>query len=131
MKWMWVVLLLLPAGCLYEDRYGPPPPVTKTEIIELTKRGTPDEDIIASLRRNGMDRRLTADDLVELKKAGVSEKILLAAVDAPVRAYDPYPIYSARRTPWYYDDDWTDLAVDSVFLGWTLHHAFCHSRRRN
>lgn len=57
--------------------------VTKEEIRKLAAAGISEEVIVSFIRRHGPVASLSADDLVELKKAGAGEKVLAACVNAP------------------------------------------------
>jgi hypothetical protein len=62
--------------------------VSKEDIKKLAAAGVGDEVILSYIRTHGPVQSLSADDLVELKKAGASEKVLSAAAGG-----------SATRTP--------------------------------
>jgi hypothetical protein len=69
------------AGCLnpyYGTRGGPgsgDPPVAREEVERLAAAGVSDAVILESLERRGA-RKLSADDLVALKKAGATDAVL-------------------------------------------------------
>jgi len=50
--------------------------VTKEDIKKLTAAGISDEVILSYVKANGGVARLSAEDLVELKQAGASEKLM-------------------------------------------------------
>ena len=89
--------------------------VTKQEILTLTKAGVSDDVIISYVRKNGPVAKLSAEDIVELKKANVSDPVMKVLLEpdvakevkpAPkkptVRRFtsDPATIY-LRRYPFY------------------------------
>ena len=92
--------------------------VTKEDIKKLTAAGISDDVILSYVRANGGVARLSADDVVELKQAGASEKllttVLTSAPAAPVqeprtnmverqRGTAPAPTtYVYDSTPYYY-----------------------------
>lgn len=57
--------------------------VTKEELKKLANAGVSEEVIISYIKANGPVAKLSADDLVELKRAGLTEKALAAAVATP------------------------------------------------
>ncbi len=65
--------------------------VTKEDIKKLAAAGISDDVIITYVKANGPVQKLTPDDLIELKQAGVSEKVLgvLAAGAAPAPVAPP------------------------------------------
>lgn len=112
------------------------------DVIELTRRGVPDNFIIREIEDAGVDYVLNRDDLKRLKDARVSRAVvgaLLAASDefarnyAPggrVHAYAPYPYgyyygqYGYGADPYFYPYPY-DGSV-SIELGggryWGHHH---------
>lgn len=58
--------------------------VTKDEVVRLTKEGATETDIVARIA--GTKFRLSADDIVELKKAGVAEKVIARMIEGPREA---------------------------------------------
>jgi len=63
--------------------------VTKEDIKKLVAAGISDDVIMSYIRTNGPVAKLSADDVVELKQAGASEKVLAAAMGAPAAAPAP------------------------------------------
>lgn len=57
--------------------------VTKEELKKLANAGISEEVIITYIKANGPVAKLSADDLIELKRAGLTEKALAAAVATP------------------------------------------------
>jgi hypothetical protein len=66
---------LLMAGC---STYGKKnrPPVTVSQILEMSKAGTPPANIIARIRESGTVYRMKASDLAELKAQGVADEVI-------------------------------------------------------
>jgi hypothetical protein len=61
--------------------------ITNTRVIEMTKLGLDDEIIIARIKHGICDFQLSDNDLLELKKSGVSSKVVAAMLEsAPVAA---------------------------------------------
>jgi hypothetical protein len=65
--------------------------VTKEDLKKLTAAGISDDVILSYVKTNGGLAKLSADDVIELKQAGASEK-LLATVLAGVPAAAPMQV---------------------------------------
>ena len=52
--------------------------ITKEEIVKLSQDGVSDDTIIAKIRQDRSAFRLSADEILELKKAGVSDRVVQA-----------------------------------------------------
>ena len=81
--------------------------VTKEDLKKLTSAGISDEVIISYVKANGPVVKLSADDVIELKQAGASEKLLsvILGAPAPERQAAPPPAtttYLTQPTPYYY-----------------------------
>jgi len=73
--------------------------VTKEDLKKLAAAGISDDVILSYVRANGGVARLSADDVIELKTAGASEKVLAVALgNAPA----PAPAQSAPSVPQSY-----------------------------
>jgi hypothetical protein len=57
--------------------------VTKEDIKKLTAAGISDDVILSYVKANGGLARLSAEDVVELKQAGASEKLLTSILSSP------------------------------------------------
>jgi len=84
--------------------------VTKEDLKKLAAAGISDEVILSYVRANGPVAKLSADDVIDLKQAGASEKVLSVALGnapAPAPAYTPAPAprqsYTAPATTTVYD----------------------------
>lgn len=61
--------------------------ITNARVIEMTKLGLDDDVIIARVKHSTCNFQLSDSDLLELKKAGVSSKVVAAMLDTvPVAA---------------------------------------------
>lgn len=83
--------------------------VTKEDIKKLTAAGISDEVILSYVKANGPVAKLSAEDVIELKQAGASEKVLsmLLAAPAPAPAPAPTTNYVVNTTPYYYNPSTT------------------------
>lgn len=75
------------SGCVvHQSRTSIPGvnPVTKQEVLSMTASGYADDALLDRIRQDGVERRPTAEDLVEMKNAGVSEAVMNEMVSAPV-----------------------------------------------
>lgn len=70
--------------------------VSKEDIKKLAAAGISDEVILTYLRTHGPVPTFTADDLVELKQAGVSERVLAELAGRPAAAPAPPPAPAPR-----------------------------------
>lgn len=121
-KWMPLLALAL-SGCFYGHRRAPAPvepPLSREEAERLSAAGISDAVILEEVERRGA-RRLSADDMVALKKAGAGDAVLEKMIaserrDPPVVHYEehrhshyyyhPYPLWGfsyglwGRRSGW-------------------------------
>jgi hypothetical protein len=58
------------------------PKLTNADIISLKQTGFGDDLTISKIRASGADYKLEVNDLVELKKAGISEAVISAMLEA-------------------------------------------------
>ena len=68
--------------------------ITNARVIEMAKLGLDDDVIIARIKQGSCEFQLSDNDLVELKKAGVSSKVVAAMLDS---SPTPDPAASARE----------------------------------
>ena len=87
------------------------PDLTKEEVKRLVAAGISDDVIVEYVRANGPVQPLTAQDLIDLRQANVSEKVLAAMMEparAPARTPSQAPesetLYYTNyySYPWYY-----------------------------
>jgi hypothetical protein len=78
--------------------------VSKEDIKKLTAAGISDDVILSYVKANGPVAKLSAEDVIELKQAGASEKVLNVILSGPPAAQAPAPATTAvvRTTPYYY-----------------------------
>lgn len=85
--------------------------VSKEDIKKLAAAGISDDVILSYVKANGPVAKLSAEDVIELKQAGASEKVLSVvlsgATAAPVRErivekQVPATTYVYDSTPYYY-----------------------------
>jgi hypothetical protein len=79
-------------GCVVREYRNSTPdvvPVTKNEVLSLKAAGHPDSVILGRIRADGVDRTPGADDIVEMKNAGVSSAVLDEMLRAPVTLPQP------------------------------------------
>ncbi len=72
-------------------------PVSITDVIRLSKAGLGDEVIIQKIKKNGQAFDLSPDQMIELKSAGVSDKVVAVMLD-PAKSDNPQmsPVASAK-----------------------------------
>ncbi len=72
-----------------ETSVGTSTVITNARVIELSKLGLDDDIVIAKIRNGSCQFQLGDSDLVELKKAGVSPKVVAAMLDTGASASAP------------------------------------------
>jgi hypothetical protein len=53
-----------------------PPPVTVPEVVQMSKEGVPDYQIISEMRKSGTVYRLSAEELADLRDQGVADPVI-------------------------------------------------------
>jgi hypothetical protein len=109
LSFVMVMLCLAPVSSLAnaQSQPTPPPPVvsgtpamtqsegtkiTNARVVQMTKMGLDDDVIVARIKHGACEFQLSDNDLVELKKDGVSSKVVAAMMDtAPTAAAPPEP----------------------------------------
>ncbi|HXG62286.1 MAG TPA: hypothetical protein VNO22_12965 [Planctomycetota bacterium] len=117
---------LLLGGCVaYEHRSYDPgvTPVSHNEVVAMTRAGYSEAAILERIRKDGVERRPTADDIVALKEQGVSSAVLNALLEAPVTV--PRPARETRTV--VYDYEPAILVGAAAVFGYVLGR---HSRTR-
>lgn len=123
-----VCLLLagsLLAGCVvYEDIHRVPgvTPVQKADVLAMRASGYPDSQIIDMISRNGVSRRPSADEIIEMKTAGVSSPVMNAMLDAPITTYRPTTETRYR----YYDYEPAFTLGAAALTGYLIGRHFRH-----
>jgi hypothetical protein len=93
---------VMAVACETPRRYPPPPPpavryptrpLGTADVKMLAKSGVSDEVIISQIRNSRTVYHLSAADIVDLKDAGVSEKVIDYMINTPstYRATPPPP----------------------------------------
>jgi hypothetical protein len=72
--------------------------ITNARVIEMSKLGLDDEIIIAKIKNGSCEFQLGDTDLVDLKKAGVSPKVIAAMLDSSVLT-SPRVTINKREVP--------------------------------
>jgi hypothetical protein len=68
--------ITLLSGCATLGTTQPQPPVTVSEIIQMSKEGVPADTIIERMRDSETLYRLTAAQLAELHEQGISDQVI-------------------------------------------------------
>jgi len=85
--------LLLTVGASAQQQDGP---LTNVAVVKLVKAGFKEKTIITIINSRPAKYKLDTDDLIELKRNGVNEKIILAMLSAQM------------GTVFLADDEWSD-----------------------
>src|ERR1039457_5158329 len=86
-------LVLLLAVPLSRSDAQPPPaaaPLSVEDVVKLTKEGFAEDVIVTKIKKNGKPFDLSPDELVELKKLGVTDNVIKLLLD-PSHPYVPTP----------------------------------------
>ena len=124
---IWTLALLAAGlgGCVvYEDRYHTPgvTPVQKADVLSMRAAGYPENQILDMIQANGVARNLSADEIVEMKTAGVPDSVLNAMIAAPVTTYRPA---SEVRYRTYDPEPFLNLGAAAV-TGYLIGRSFRH-----
>jgi hypothetical protein len=92
-KWFLVAAVCL-ASCATFYGQRPQPPLTNAAVVKLVRAGFKEKTVIAIINNRSGNFKLEPDQLIELKRNGVSENIILAML-----AQDDSFVFS--------EDDWT------------------------
>lgn len=81
---------LLLAGCAAEPyrvsrTVTTPGGLTTEEIVRMSKSGISDSVLVEKIRSDGVAARPTADQIASLKQDGLSDEVVKAMINAPVR----------------------------------------------
>jgi len=78
-----LVLCLTALGCATRPL---PPALTQADVISMVKAGMSDEDIMRRVDASGTVFRLSSDDIVMLRREGVSDRLVTFMMDTYTRA---------------------------------------------
>lgn len=81
-----LLMVLLPLLMIACKTTPPPAPLSLAEIISMAKAGSWDDDIIRRIESSGTVYRLGADDVVRLRKEGVSDRVINYMLETYTRA---------------------------------------------
>ena len=91
------------------------PKITNARVVEMTKLGLDDDVIIARIKHGVCDFQLSDSDLVQLKKDGVSSKVVAAMMDtAPVAAIPSEPSDGKVRVFVTDSESWETRAAEEA-----------------
>ncbi len=96
-----VTLLALTVGC-QTNKQPRQPPLGQADVISLVKAGEPDEAIMRRIDATGTVFNLSADDIVLLRKEGVSDRLVTYMMDTRTRA-----AVELERRRSYYEGRWS------------------------
>jgi len=116
------------------------PDLTKEDVKKLVAAGVSDDVIVSVIRARGPMRGLSVDDMIDLRNANVSDKVLAAMVEASklpnVTAPDPseygtatYPGYYGYDSYYYPSYGWTFGLGYGYGYGYRYPHYSCYPYR--
>ena len=77
--------------------------MTVVDVIKLSKAGLSDDLIIQQIKKKGQRFDLSTDQLVQLKSASVSERVIQVMID-PTRDAAPSPAEEVGLLPFPHDN---------------------------
>lgn len=100
-----VILTGVPERVRAGQSPNPEPPLTVEEVVKLSKAGLPEELIAAKIKKNGKAFDLNEEELLQLKKEGVTDTVVKLLLD-PSQPYAP-PVQSkaGSQASKHYPDD--------------------------
>jgi hypothetical protein len=75
-----VLCVVLPAGAWAQGGRGAEEPLTNASVVKLVRAGFKEKSVVAIIGARPANFDLSPDRLVELKKAGVPERVILAMI---------------------------------------------------
>lgn len=100
-----LVISLLVAGELYAQEPRPREILTNESIISLTKAGFKERTIVTLIRSSPTTFDITTLKLVELKKRGVSERIISEMIEITTRRETDQRLTTLRNDDFFSKDD--------------------------
>lgn len=87
-----VATLIVWPNCTVAQPVTPPPgpPVTVEEVVKLSQAGVAEDVIVTKIKRAGRNFDLTTDEILELRKRGLSDTLIKFLMD-PSQPYTPPP----------------------------------------
>jgi hypothetical protein len=101
------------------------PPVTVDDVIAMAKDSVGDDVILAQIKATHTYYRLTSNDIRDLKKAGVSDRVINAMIKTADEAKGPneqvnrsrYSNYYWYTSPYFYDPWYSPVYFGLSFRG--------------
>jgi hypothetical protein len=88
---MRLIVLCVTLGMLLQAQNSPPRrPLTIEDVIRQVKSGISEEIIVTNIKKSGKSFDLSTEEILELKRSGVSEAVIKIMVD-PSQPYSPPP----------------------------------------
>jgi len=130
MKFIKIILLLTIVTPCFAERIprALPVPISKEQIIEMSKSGVSDDVIISQIKATQSTFMLSSEEIIALKQAGVSDNVINFMVQTGVeipRAVIVEPPTTIRY--YYYYDPWYDYWwCDPWYDHWHWRHRWHH-----
>ncbi|HVR87263.1 MAG TPA: hypothetical protein VMU54_23265 [Planctomycetota bacterium] len=107
------------------------PDLTKEDVKRLVAAGVSDDVIVVFIRSHGPVSPLSTEDLIDLRAAQVSEKVLSAMVEASTVSAEEYTLPMTTGTPWYYPYGAYYDYYYGPFFWWYLGPGYYRSHRHD
>jgi len=88
--WLPLVSVLISTYWSYAQTEKPSGPLTVEEVVRLCKAGLSDDLVITKIKKSGKAFDLSPDELIELRKTGLSDLVIKYLLD-PSQPYTPVP----------------------------------------
>lgn len=100
-----LAILALLAGCIVHGRVRSTrvePAMTVADVVDMTRRGVSEETILLMLQYHGVNRTLSPEDIVYLKREGVRDRVIEAMIEARPRPPEVVTYYTYTPPLWYF-----------------------------
>jgi hypothetical protein len=101
--------ITLLSGCATLGLEQSMPPVTVSEVIQMSKQGVPTDTILDKMRESQTVYRLTPSQLTQLRDQGVANQV----IDYMQQTY----LYTVRHDQRFEDWDYRNLGADGFWYG--------------
>lgn len=130
MKFVKIILLLIISTPSFAERIprALPVPISKEQIIEMSKSGVSDDVIISQIKATQSTFMLSSEEIIFLKQAGVSDNVINFMVQTGVEIPRAIMVEPPVNIRYYYSyDPWYDYWwCDPWYDHWHWRHRWHH-----